>query len=153
MNQVIDTIKNTRQHLLQLVSNLSTDQLNKIPEGFNNNIIWNLSHMVAAQQGVCYLRAGVPLRIDEAFYLRYKPETKPESFVDSAAVEMVKKAFFTTLDQFVTDNDAGLFANYKPWKTRYGNELQTIDDAAQFLLFHEGLHVGYVMALKHLVKH
>ena len=59
MTKQIEIIKKTRVSLLELVKDLSTEQLNKIPDGFNNNIIWNLAHMIAAQQGVCYVRAGL----------------------------------------------------------------------------------------------
>lgn len=148
----IDTIKKTRQSLLQLLTDVTVEQLNEVPPGFNNNIIWNLAHLVAAQQGIGYLRAGLPTRIDESFYLRYKPDTRPEGFIDSAEVEKIKTLLFSTLDQFETDYEAGVFAHYKTWTTRYGAVLTNIDDAVQFLLFHEGLHTGYIMAQKRLVK-
>lgn len=148
MNKMIETIRNTRLHLLQLLNDVTVNQLNEVPPGFNNNIIWNLAHLVAAQQGVCYLRAGVKTRIDETFYLRYKPDTKPEGFIDSSEVERIKNLLLSTLDHFVLDHQDRLFQNYHTWTTRYGVTLTTIDDAVQFLLFHEGLHTGYIMALK-----
>jgi hypothetical protein len=49
----IENIKTLRTTLLTLVENLTINQLNEVPEGFNNNIIWNLAHLTAAQQGVC----------------------------------------------------------------------------------------------------
>lgn len=70
MNKQIEIIRKTRVKLLEMLSDLSTDQLNKIPAGFNNNIIWNLAHLVAAQQGICYLRAGLPMVL--TFYLSTK---------------------------------------------------------------------------------
>ncbi len=48
MNKDIDYIKKARYYLLDGIKDLSADQLNQIPEGFNNNILWNLAHMVAA---------------------------------------------------------------------------------------------------------
>ena len=152
MNQNIDTIKKTRQHVLQLLNDVTTDQLNKVPPGFNNNIIWNVAHMIAAQQGVCYLRSGLNTRIEEAFYHRYKPNTKPEGFVDDAEIEKIKSLLFTSLDEFETDYNANVFSNYNTWTTRYGTTLANIDEAVHFLLFHEGLHTGYVMALKRALQ-
>lgn len=152
MNKTIETIKETRLNLLKFVDDLTVDQLNEVPQGFNNNIIWNLGHVAAALLGVCYLRAGLKTRIDEAFYLRYKPDTKPEGYIDGSEVEKIKSLLFSTLGQFETDYRENLFVNYTAWTTRYGVELKDINDAVQFLLFHEGLHLGYVMALKRLVK-
>ena len=39
----INQIKNTRAFVLELVKDLSTEQLNEIPTGFNSNIIWNIA--------------------------------------------------------------------------------------------------------------
>ena len=152
MNPTIDTIKKTRQFLLNLVNDVTIDQLNEVPPGFNNNIIWNLAHMIAAQQGVCYLRAGQKTHVPEEFYLPYKTDTKPEGFLDSSEIEKIKGLLFTTLDQLEEDYNANLFANYHAWTNRYGTTLSNIDEAVQFLLFHEGLHTGYIMALKRTVK-
>ena len=50
MNKAIERLKNPRMMLIKMLNELSTEQLNKVPAGFNNNIIWNAAHMVAAQQ-------------------------------------------------------------------------------------------------------
>ena len=45
---------------------------------------------------------------------------------------------------------SGIFLKFKPWDKRYGMKLNSIDDAINFIPFHEG-HIGYIMALKKLV--
>jgi len=152
MHPQIETIRKTRTALLNLIQDLSVEELNEIPAGFNNNIIWNVAHLTAAQQGVCYLRAGLKLQIDEKYFLPFKPETKPEQFVDAEEVETIKQMLFSTIDQLETDYEQNAFAEYIPWTTRYGVEIRNIDDAISFLPFHEGLHLGYSMALKRVVK-
>jgi hypothetical protein len=39
-------------------------------------------------------------------------------------------------------------ADYNAWTTPCGVALHSIDKALQFLLFHEGMHCGYIMTLK-----
>ena len=151
MNTAIDTIKQPRIKLLGIINDLSVDRLNKVPEGFNNNIIWNLAHMVAAQQGICYKRSGLDTKVTNEFFMAYKPDTKPEKFIDEAGVAEIKALLFTTLDQLQADYDDKIFVNYPPVVTRYGIELNSIDSAISFLPFHEGLHIGCIMALKKLV--
>ncbi|WP_205896842.1 DinB family protein, partial [Pseudomonas viridiflava] len=51
--------KKHQNFILDLVKDLSIEQLNKIPDGFNNNIIWNIAHLTAAQQNLCYTRSGL----------------------------------------------------------------------------------------------
>jgi hypothetical protein len=151
MNDQIETIRKTRNFLLDYIKELSIEQLNKIPAGFNNNIIWNLGHMVAAQQGVCYLRAGLKISVDEDFFNAYKPGSKPTEYINEQQIEKIKELFFSSLDILKSDYVKGLWTNYSAWSTRYGVELKTIEDAIQFLNFHEGLHLGYVMALKRAI--
>jgi hypothetical protein len=152
MKNKIETIKKTRLFLLTIISELNTDQLNKIPEGFNNNIIWNLGHLVAAQQGICYMRSAVKLSVEEKFFSEFKPGTKPERVYDSVEIESIKKLLIETLDKLESDYSDNLFKNYTVVTTRYGVELKNIDDAIDFLPFHEGMHSGYIMALKRVVN-
>ena len=152
MNKAIETIRNPRKLLIKLIEGLSIEQLNKVPQGFNNNIIWNMGHIITAQQGVCYRRCGLDLKIDEDFFQRYKPDTKPEGFIDSIGVEKIRTLLFTTLDNLEVDYNAGIFTNYPTFITRYGIEINSIDSAISFLPFHEGLHIGCMIALKKLVS-
>ena len=90
MNPAIDRLRQPRTYLLNLISELTTEQLNKVPEGYNNNIIWNLGHMIAAQQGICYKRAGVDMIVEEDFFETYKPGSKPVKFVDDDEIAIIK---------------------------------------------------------------
>jgi len=151
MNRRIESIRNPRKLLIELTKGLSIEQLNKVPTGFNNNIIWNMGHLIAAQEGICYKRSGMELKTDESFFHSYKPGSKPEGFVDSEDAEKIKTLLFSTLDELETDYNAGIFTNYTSVITRYGVELSNIEDAINFLPFHEGLHIGCILALKKLV--
>ena len=151
MNNKIATVKQIRQFLLNRISELTTDQLNEIPAGFNNNIIWNLGHLVAAQQGICYVRPGIRPAVDEKYILLYQPGTKPEQYVDSNEVEIIKQLLITSLDQFETDYQNNLFVNYEAYTTAFGIELKNIDDAIAILPFHEGVHSGYIMSLRKFI--
>lgn len=151
MKKQIDTIKKVRTFLLEGIKDLTTEQLNRIPEGFNNNIIWNLGHLVAAQQGICYKRAGVKPLITDEFWENYRSGSKPQGPVSEAEIENIKTLFLITLDELEMDYDKNLFTNYTTWTARYGTEMTNIDDAIAFIPFHEGLHSGVIMALKRLV--
>lgn len=147
----IESIRKTRKYILDLVRDLSTEELNLVPPSFNNNIIWNLAHMMSVQQGVCYSRASVPLIIEERLFLSYKPGTRPTQFVNPNEIEDIKSLLLSTLDQFEVHYQKHLFNNYTAWSTRYGIEITCIEEAMQFLTFHEGMHMGVIMALKRLV--
>ncbi len=151
MNYEINNIRKIRTSLLNIIKDLSLDQLNMVPTNFNNNIIWNLAHLISAQQGICYKRSEKNIHISEDFYNAYKPGSKPEKPLTEIEIEEVKKLLFTSLDLLENDVDNNVFEGYKTWNSRYDVEIKNINDAISFLQFHEGLHMGYIMALKKIV--
>ena len=148
MINIFDRYRKVRMYLLDAVHDLTTEQFNYIPPGFKNNVIWNLAHLIAAQQGVCYLRAGEAMSIDREIFEDYKPGTKPVRFVDSSEIDYFKSLAVSTIDTFEKDYLLNKFSAYKPWTTRYGTELPDINTATEFLFYHEGLHYGYIAALR-----
>ncbi len=152
VNKKIEQIRNIGLHVLRLIEDLTAFQLNKIPEGYNNNVIWNISHLISAQQSVCYVRSNQPYTVTDAFYRAYQPSTKPADHVDEADILLIKETFITSIDDLENDITRRLFDQYKPWFARpYGIRVNNIEDAMDFLIYHEGLHTGYIMALKHLL--
>jgi hypothetical protein len=148
MKKEIDRLKKTRIFLLELIKDLSVEQLNAIPEGFNNNIIWNLGHLIASQQSLCYLRSGLTPVVDEKIIQFYKSQTKPEVPAPEEEITRIKQVSLTALEQLNEDYQKNKFSSYESFTTRYDVTIESIDDALEFLLFHEGLHLGYIMALK-----
>lgn len=149
--RAIDILRNPRKMVLDTLNDYTIEQVNKIPQGFNNNIVWNLGHMIASQQGICYKRAGLETIVSENFFNTYKSGSKPERFISQEEYNEVKELLFTTLDRLEEDYKSGIFNNYASVMTRYNVEVNNIDEALGFLPFHDGLHIGYVMSLKKLV--
>lgn len=152
MEYIFERYRKVRRYLLETVHDLTTEQFNHIPAGFANNIIWNLGHVVAAQQGVCYARPGKELRVDKDIFDDYKPGTRPGKYVDSMGIDRIKALALPTIDQFEKDFLAGNFSIYPAWTTRYGVELADIKTATEFLFYHEGIHLGYIMALRKCLR-
>lgn len=144
----LETLRKLRIFISNMINELTVDQLNKVPNGYNNNIIWNVAHLVAAQEGICYMRSGQPTNISIEFFNAYKPGSKPERSLTENEIDEVKQLLFSSVDQLENDLKQNKFVNYKGWTTRYDVAMNNIEDAINFLPFHEGLHLGYIMALK-----
>ncbi|MCB0460976.1 MAG: DinB family protein, partial [Flavobacteriaceae bacterium] len=54
MEKQVEILKANRKGILSLIEGLSIMQLNKIPQGFKNNIAWNVAHLLVTQQLLCY---------------------------------------------------------------------------------------------------
>lgn len=136
---------------MEIISGLSIPELNKIPEGFNNNIIWNLGHLIAAQEGIFYLRGKLELNIEQDFFNSFKNGSQPEREIHAEEIEKIRSLLFSSLDQFEADLEKNAFHNYAAWTNSMGIEINSIEDAINFLPFHEGLHLGHIMAYKRII--
>jgi hypothetical protein len=153
MEFALDIAKHTRLNFIKLIEGLSIEQLNLIPQGFNNNIAWNFAHIVAAQQVICYMRAGVPTRIPEDQVKLYQKGTSPQAFISETELDFYKIKALTLLDDLQTDLAAQVFENYEPITTVFGVTLNSITDAVPYFTAHDNLHLGYAQALKRAVLH
>lgn len=153
MHKQLDIVRKTRTAILALTSDMSIEEINKVPKGFNNNIIWNIAHLVAAQDNIFYVKSGHPLKnIDQEYFDAYKPGSKPEQPVTTEEFERIKSVLFSSVDQLEHDLDLDIFDNYPAWTTRYGVEMENVNDGLSLLAFHDGLHFGYMLALKRILK-
>ncbi len=65
MNYTFDITLKTRTLFHQILESLTLDQLNTKPKGFNNNIFWNIKHVVITQQLLTYKLSGLPVLVSE----------------------------------------------------------------------------------------
>jgi hypothetical protein len=151
MNKAILTLLKTRLYLLDIIKDLSPEQLNKIPAGFNNNIIWHIGHMISSQQSMCYTRSGLPLVVDDKYYTPYRPGTKPDGLIDDKEIVKIKELIISTIEQLDKDYSSGIFINYETFQNRYGVDLPDVTAVLDFLSYHDGLHAGFITALKRAV--
>lgn len=130
---------------------LSLDKLNKIPEGFNNNIIWNIAHTMVTHQLLMYKISGHQMHIPIEWVKLFAKDTKPERYFKADEVKLIDAALFSTYDQFEKDLANGLFNDFKPYQTSTNMVLDSVETTQSFLLFHDGIHLGSVLALAKLV--
>ena len=142
------TWKTSRESILNFLNDFSLDQLNLIPAGFNNNLIWNAGHLIVAQQALTYKACGLDGHIPNQLYPLYKPGSKPTGTTDQEEVEELKTLLISTIQPTIDDFEAGKFQNFEARMTGTGFYLSTIEDAFEFINFHEGLHIGYMMSLR-----
>lgn len=154
MEKKIEILKGFRTFLLHQIDGLSANQLNYIPVGYNNNIIWNIGHMNAAMQNMIYVKAGLPITISGEYFNAYLPGTAPDAFVSESSTAIIKELFIRSLDQLQEDLGQNIFKTYSPSAAIpkvYGFEVNNIDAALEYILYHDGLHAGYINALRKLV--
>jgi len=149
MNQLFDVSTTSRNMISKFLSGYSLDQLNVIPKGFNNNLIWNVGHIIVSQQLLVYKLSGLPMMVSDELVEKYKKGTQPEHPATQAEIEELKALLFSTIQQTKLDYDAKLFQNYHEYTTSTGNHvLKNAEDAMAFSNFHEGLHLGIMTIIR-----
>ena len=153
MQFTFDLLANLRAISQKHIENNTLEQLNKIPEGFNNNIIWNLAHIFVTTEVLAYKLSGLPMHISEELVAKYKKDSKPAGDVTQAEVDEIKNLLVSTAKLLEADYKKGVFKNYTEYTvSTTGNTLKNIDDVLQFNFVHEGMHIGYVLALSRAIK-
>lgn len=152
MTASIDLIRFARSSFLKLIDGLSDEHLNLTPPGFNNNLVWNLGHVIAVQQALCYLRAGQNPVIAATLMDAYQKGTAPSAPVSSDEIAELKRLAFSTITQLEEDLARGAFAAYEPFTVTPDKlPVNHIADALAFTAFHEALHLGYAQSLKRVI--
>ncbi|RZL40989.1 MAG: DinB family protein, partial [Pedobacter sp.] len=104
MNEVFEFIINSRKAFIKLIDGLTIEQLNKIPDGFNNNIIWNFGHIVVSTQTLCYVRTGVLADASSVKYNEfYRKDTKPTYTVTEEEVAELKAIALDSIEKIKED--------------------------------------------------
>lgn len=147
MQKHFDTLKQSRKLILTIVENLSIEQLNKIPQNFKNNIVWNIAHLVVTQQLLCYKLSGLNCLISDTLIAGFQKGTAPTYTVEKDEFEIIKQMFLELPEKLEHDYNNAVFKNYNEYTTSVNVTLQNIDDAIIFNTYHEGIHLGVILQL------
>ncbi|WP_313805479.1 DinB family protein [Flavobacterium sp.] len=147
MQVSFDINQSSRNILLKFLDNYSTEQLNKIPEGYSNNLIWNIGHIVVVQQMLVYNLSGLPMMVSAEMVEKYKKGTKPEATISEEEIAQIKSLLFSTLEQTKKDFSEGNFKNYSAFTTMTGFNIRNAQEAMEFNNYHEGVHTGIMMRI------
>lgn len=152
MQYLLNVIRQTRENFIKLVEASTIEELNTIPAGFNNNMIWNFGHIVASQQGLCYQAANLEPLIETQYILPYKKGTKPEAIIGVDEIDSLKAYMRTTIDHLAEDLDNGTFTSYNAFTTAYGVNITSTTEAVQFFAVHDSYHFGIASAIKKVIN-
>lgn len=137
-----------RKHYLSLIGQYSLEQLNKVPDGFSNNIVWNLGHIIVAQQGLVYRLSGLPMHISDEMRATYMNGTKPLGTTTQEEIDELKSLLISLVEQTREDYLSGKFVTYNEYTTGTGYNLKSLEEAMEFNNLHEGIHFGIIMSIK-----
>ena len=150
MEKLFQIMRFNRDVFKSILKEYNLEQLNRIPEKFNNSLIWNIAHVLVTEQLLMYDLSGLPVRIEADMIARFRKGTRPENDVTAGEIEKIQR-WLQLVDQTRDDYLSGRFKTYTVYTTSTGFNIENIDDALRFNAFHEGIHLGVILSLKKLV--
>lgn len=151
MQRTFEFTRTSRTIISKFLDNYTLEQLNTIPNGFNNNLIWNIGHIIVVQQMLVYNLSGLPMMVSTEMVGKYKKGTRPEADVTKEEVDEIRKLLIATIDRSEADFNDQIFKNYNPFTTATGFTLTTAEDAMAFNYYHEATHLGMMMSIRKFI--
>ena len=144
----------------ELLGAHTLSQVNHVPEGFANNLIWNAAHCYVSLHLLVFALNDATTEEMAALGYRapsrelvdaYRKGTRPtgpvdEGFVAEVRTWLVDFAWVDELDEaFLSPG------RYRAYDTSWGVRLDSAAEAIAYINMHEGMHLGVMLSQRKLV--
>jgi uncharacterized damage-inducible protein DinB len=120
-----------------------------MPTNFINTIHWHLGHILLVQDRVTLRLMGGGIGFPETYTDWFANGTKPADWqTEPPAVEVLLQELKEQTDR-LQKQISGKLADKL---TLPLFELETLEEALNYSFYHEGIHLGYMMALKRAIE-
>lgn len=151
MDWSFDITLKTRAILYKFLEKFSLEQLNSVPKGYRNSMYWNIMHVVVTQQLLVYGLSNVPMLLDSEYIKAFRKGTKTEQDASQDDIEYLKSLLISTIEKTQSDYAAGIFTTFTSYTVSTKSTLTNVEEAIEFNNFHEGIHLGYILAMKNTI--
>merc|ERR1712194_272502 len=97
-------------------------------------------------QLLVYHFSGLPMHVSQKWIDMYRKGTFAQQ-EGNITIPELKKLMNSTVNQLHLDLKNDIFLAYKSYTTSFGITLNSAEEAISFNNIHEGLHLGYMMAM------
>lgn len=147
---IIDSI---RKKAIDLIGNTSLEELNKTPEGFNNNIIWNFGHLVVSGYSLVFMATKVDPNFKIPLVDKFRKGTKPEESVTQEEIDQLIELSNAYTETIRVAMKEGRFANVSPYTTQtFGVEITSIEDMISTVALHDTTHWQTIRDYKRILS-
>jgi uncharacterized damage-inducible protein DinB len=150
VNYLFKQLRFVRGQTLKQINGMSEEETRTVPRGFNNNILWNLGHILLVHEKFSFALTNEKMELPKHFAELFAPGTKPENWgtqvpkLDEIALFLSKQ-----IDRIEQILEHRLEDNLEhPFVTSAGLELSSVKECLSFCLYHEGMHFATIKALE-----
>ena len=110
----IDLFLQDRQLIQQALAGLSEEAYFNMPQSFDNNIAWNLGHIIVTQQALHYRLSGQPTLTNKEDVAMFKTESSPAEWTSRPDIERLLGLLVETGPKLQDDYAAGAVYHFPP---------------------------------------
>jgi len=146
---LFNQLESYRSEVLAIVENITEEEANIVPDGFNNNIRWNLGHIYLDQYLWIQAVTKEKNSVIEQFNTWFGFGTSPSDFTaETPSLEKIisllkhqpahiKETYGDRLDVELTSTEMGM---------------HTIEQVLVRTIFHEGMHLQAILDIKKFIN-
>ncbi|MBB3113719.1 putative damage-inducible protein DinB [Paenibacillus phyllosphaerae] len=149
-NFLFGQLKFVRDNTIKQVKGISEEEARTVPRGFNNNMLWNLGHILLVHEKFSFALTNEKMELPKHFAELFASGTKPEQWgtqvpgldemllLLAKQIERIEQTLRHRLEEELE----------QPFVTSAGLELLAVKECLSFCLYHEGMHVATIKAIK-----
>lgn len=134
-----------RQRTLDEMEGLTEEQADKVKEGFNNTIRWNLGHIYTAQNVLISKFGGKNIEMPPRYLELFGPGSIPADWEGDIPTLSELKQRLEEQPKKLKEALTGQLHDKAKEPFQF---LTTVGEILNFSLYHEGLHTGIIKSLK-----
>lgn len=151
---IFKQLRFVRDNTLKRVTGMSDEELLVVPQGFNNNILWNLGHILLIHERFSFGFINEKMDIPGHYVELFGQGTKPATWGEQAQIPSLEELIpllHGQIDRIGRNLEERLNEVLeKPYVTSAGLEILTVKECLSFLLYHEGMHFAAIKAINQM---
>jgi hypothetical protein len=146
-------IKQIREITLNFyINKLPMESLIKIPEGYNNNMIWNVGHMISVSYSLNFSIAGLTPPSELEMIKKFRKGSFPEEYTQND-IDWIKRHILYSVEEIERAWEENKIQTIVlPVTTDLGNVVNTPSDALAMTLAHDMLHFERIRLFRKLTR-
>ncbi len=147
-------LETVRSITLNVLSSVTEEESLLTPNGFSNNIVWNLGHIAYIQEKLVFELAGQKNQLPPSYEQLFAAGTNPSQWEEepptltqlqeelTAQTERIKEFIPAHFDMKLA----------KPFTNKAGISFDYVGSTFLFSFYHEGMHVETIKQIKKAVQ-
>ncbi|MEK8126751.1 DinB family protein [Paenibacillus filicis] len=148
---IFNLFADVRKQILSVITRLSKGQMEHVPKGFNNNLHWQVGHVLTIADDLIFEFSGVGARIPQHYRTYFASGTSPSSWPGQPpGIEILLRDLENQMVEICNKYD-GLLEQPVAYENNF-LQASVIGELFYVLLAHESTHLGMLIAMDKVLQ-